>query len=225
MAATRPLTEAEETAVLAALETFPAVAQGLVRVMMNTGFRIGEILSMDIGSVWSGCQIRERVSVERRNLKGGKGVVRRSVKARTVPINPCAAAALQEYLFALFGSSGPGDPSRPLFLSRKGNRLSRNQAARIIKSIFEEANVATDVRGERGTHVLRKTFCQRIYHACGKDVNVTRAVMNHRNLTTTQCYLHVSQSEMDAAVMAIGMAETAANARQKSPVLGSKHAN
>jgi site-specific recombinase XerD len=205
MAATRPLTEQEEAAVLAALDEFPLRAQCLVEVMMNTGYRISEILSLDVGNVWADGSVRTRVSVERRNLKGGRGGQRRAVRTRTVALNARATAVLERYVFSMVGSAGgPSDASRPLFLSRKGGRLSRNQAGRIIHAVFAAAGVSEAVRGAWGSHVLRKTFTQKIYRATGNDIDATRAVMGHRHVSTTQMYLVVNQMQMDKAVHSIG---------------------
>jgi integrase len=56
-----------------------------------------------------------------------------------------------------------------------------------------------------GTHTLRKTFCRKVYLATGHDINLTRAVMGHASVFTTQQYLYVADEEVQAAVRAIGV--------------------
>ena len=188
---------------LTALAGAPVRHQALVRLMMNSGFRISEMTALNFGDVWADGKVRPRIRLEPRRLKGGRGPWRRSVESRTVVVNAAAAAALEEYVFALFGSAGPPELAAPLFQSRKGTRLSRWQANRDIHRSIAAAGIERGCRGELGSHVLRKTFCMNIY-MLGKDINLTRAVMQHRHIQTTQAYLAVRQDEVEKAVLAIG---------------------
>ncbi len=202
MAGKRPILETESPKVLAALEEFSLRDAALVLAGMNTGFRITELLSLDVGQVWEAGKVKPEVRVSRANLKNGQGPKRRSVRSRVVPLNAAATAALEKYLFARFGS-GPADPKAPLFLSgRLKGRLSRWQANRIVHAVFAKAGLGPSEN--YGTHSLRKSFCRRIYLATGHDINLTRAAMGHASVFTTQQYLSVSDEEVQAAVRAIG---------------------
>ncbi len=191
---------------MAALENFPPRDQAIVGLMLNLGFRISELLSLALGDVWAGGRIRPRVTVERARLKGGRSCRRRSVTARSVPLNARAAAALERHLFAMFGSAGPAGLEGPLFPGRWGGRLSRWQANRIVHQVLAAAGIeASGGRGEYGTHSLRKTFCLRVYRASGHDLALVRAAMNHSHIDTTQKYLPVEAGAVERVIMAIGM--------------------
>jgi integrase/recombinase XerD len=209
MAGTRPLSPEEEEAVLKVLPGFPLRDQCLVTVLSNCGFRITETLSMRLGDVWENGSMRPRIRVQRARMKGGRGPLRRSVAGRSVALNGTVVSALREYFFARFGSAGPADLEAPLFPSRKGGRtLTRWQANRIVHSVLAAAGIAAKgARGEFGSHSFRKQFCQKIYAATGHNLNLTRAVMGHASVLTTQRYLTVEAVEIDRAVMAIGQLE------------------
>jgi integrase len=127
MAGKRPILESDEPKILAALEEFSLRDRALFITGMNTGFRITELLSLAVGQVWEAGQVKPEVRVARAQLKGGQGPKRRSVKSRVIPLN--AAATLEQYLFARFGS-GPADPLAPLFLSSRPHPFDRCQPCR-----------------------------------------------------------------------------------------------
>jgi integrase len=205
MAGRKPIFESEEPQVTAALEQFPLRDQALWILGVNTGFRINELLSLAVGQVWDSGKVRPEVKVARQDLKGGRGPHRKSVTSRTVPLNAAAKAVLERFLFARFGS-GPADPEAPLFPSRiRGGRLSQWQANRIVHRVIEFAGLGP--MESYGTHTLRKTFARKVYLATGHDINLTRAVMGHRSVATTQQYLCVTEADVNAAVRAIGIAD------------------
>lgn len=199
--------ENDEPLVRNALEGFPLRDQALITLGLNTGFRITELLSLTVSQVWEAGRVKPLMKVTRARLKGGHGCHRRAVVSRSVPLNAAVAAVLEPYLFARFGSGSP-DPTLPLFPSRHAGRaLSRWQANRIVHAVFEKAGLGTPECW--GTHSLRKTFCRRVYQATKYDINLTRAVMGHSNISTTQKYLHVDEADMTAAVQAIGQIASA----------------
>ena len=119
MAARSPLSHPQEICLRTVLPLFPLRDQVLVILGLHTGFRIHELLSVRVNQVWTGTGVRESLCVERSALKGGKGVRRRRVTSRKVPLHPNAAEAIQNYLKQR-SNRGPLDPKGPLFPSRKG---------------------------------------------------------------------------------------------------------
>ncbi len=168
---------------------------------LHTGFRVHELLSIEIAQVWNGTQVRTQLQVARSRMKGGAGVGRRCVSSRTVPLHPVVVEALQEYL-ADRHYQGTLGPAVPLFLSRQsGAGLGRLQANRIIEAVFARAGIGGD--GVWGTHSLRKTFARRVYDRSGHDLELTRAALGHRNIATTQRYLATSEEAASAAILAL----------------------
>lgn len=214
MAGTRPLNPDEQVAVAAALPQFPARDKALVTFLMNTGYRVSEVLSVAVGDVFQDGQVTPRVRVARAGMKGGQGPRRRAVTSRSVPLNEEVAGALTEYLFERFGSGGPTDPAAPLFLSRQGGRaMSRWQANRVVHAVLAEARVeGSQIPGAFGSHSMRKVFARRVYEASGHDIVLTRAALGHSQIQTTVGYLAVGADDVDRAVMALASPKRAAPA-------------
>lgn len=208
MAARKPLSDHELAAVYQALQEFPLREQALIQLGLQCGYRVSEYLPLTVGAVaLADGTIKEHLTVTRSGLKGGRGMKKRSVTSRSVPLNSTIRAALQKYLFARYGS-GPVDLSAHLFPSRRhGRHLSRWRANVIIHAVFSAAGLSN--HEFYGSHTLRKTFCRRI-HRHTRDINVTRQIMGHRYCATTQLYLHVDESEMTRAVMALSEPEPVA---------------
>lgn len=198
----KPIKPEDEPRVLAALATFPLRDQAVFILGLNTGFRATELLSLNVGDVWFAGKLRANVTVARRRLKGGRGRRRKGVTSRTVPLNDAATAALQKYLFSRFGS-GPVVPDEPLFPSRfHGVRLTRWRLNVLVQEVMSRAGVGGP--GQYGTHTLRKTFAKKIYAATDNDINLTRAVLGHVHVSTTQQYLEVDADEVTRAILSVG---------------------
>lgn len=201
MAGRKPLLESELPLVNAILPEFSARDQALVALGLNTGFRVSELLSLNIADVWDGGRVRPQVKVTRAKMKGGSGVRRKAVTSRTVPLNEAVTQALQRYVFARMGQ-GEMEGGEPLFPSRfHGKRLTRWGANEVVHAVLARAGI--DGNGDYGTHTLRKTFCRQIYKNTQHDLNLTRAVMGHSSCATTQKYLHVDETEITQAIMGL----------------------
>ena len=198
-----PFTVEDERRVLAAIATFPARDRCAILFGINTGFRASELAAITVGHVWDGNQIRPEITLARRNLKGGRGAQRRSVRSRTLPLNEAARAALKSYLDERLKQRGRLDPPEALFRSgRTGRGLSRWRLNAIVHRVVRAAGL--DPGGRFGTHSLRKTFCARVHQAVGRDINLTRQAMGHRYVMTTQAYLEPDPTAVRSAILSIG---------------------
>lgn len=123
--------------------------RALLSLGCATGFRISELLSLRI------CDIIDihnnplrYVSVKASNTKTGEG--------RTVLLNNVAGQAVAEHAKALLARGAKRDA--PLFQGRKSkvDSISRQQAWRLLKELFERACIF----GQVATHTLRKPLQQ-----------------------------------------------------------------
>lgn len=167
----------------------------------QVGYRITELLTWTVGQVLGpdGDIVRE-VTVTRADLKGGKGVRKRSVRSRRVVLNERAREVIRDYLASL-GCVPTSDQF--LFRSRTGaNRpISRTQAHRILKVLCRECGIdATRI----STHSLRKSFVRAVYDASGHDLVRTQRIVQHASPLTTARYLESTQSELDDLVLGLG---------------------
>jgi len=200
MASRIPFTTDEEQRVIAALATFRPRDRCLVVLGLNTGFRAAELGAIVVGDVWDGVEIRHELTLSRRFIKGGRGLHRRAVRSRSIPLNATARNAIGDFL----RSTGIAtDPSVPLFGSqRKGHALHRWQVNRIVHRAAQAAGLC-DMR-RIGCHSLRKTFCRKVYAASGHDIHATCAIMGHRHISTMESYLEVNAERLRSTVLAIG---------------------
>ena len=159
---------------------------------VKSGFRISELLSLRVGDVSQHGRLVDRVTVQRRHMKNQR-------EGRTVLLHPEAKAALATWLLTL--RQMPGCTAQTcVFRSRKGvNRpISIVQAWRIL----HEAVTTNELTGKVGTHAMRKTFANRVYHQLNHDLVKTQRAMGHKNINSTVTYLSFVEDEIDAAILA-----------------------
>ncbi len=200
----KPLTEAEVTALLAAVVGDDAVARrdrAMLEVLYGTGVRISELVGLSLSGV----------DRESRFLKVfGKGA-----KERMVPLGRYADDALGAYL-----SSGGRDTLTPerwarrddadaVFLNRRGGRLSRQGAWQIVRRHGDRAGL-----GDRlSPHVLRHSCATHMLDR-GADIRYVQELLGHASLTTTQVYTLVSTERLRQVYEA---AHPRANGRPAAP--------
>jgi integrase len=135
----------------------------------------------------------DQLTFRRAHMKQQRG-------GRTVPVHPDAKAALATWLLRL--REQPGITAQTyVFRSRKGgNRpISPVQAWRILR----EACEANELTGKLGTHCMRKTFAQKVYHQLGYDLISTKRALGHQQISNTERYLSFAEAEIHAAILAI----------------------
>jgi integrase/recombinase XerD len=141
----------------------------------------------------AGLRISEALQLDRVDLAGG-GFVRvigKGDKERLVPVGDVAMEALARYLAErdrLVGAPGTAEPeAEPLFLSRRGRRLDRMAAWRILRA----AAIRAGLSGRVTPHTLRHSFATHLLEG-GADLRVVQELLGHASITTTQLYTHVT---------------------------------
>jgi len=167
--------------------------RALLLLGVKSGFRISELLSLQLRDVLQAGQIVERVTVARRHMK-------KKLEGRTVLLHPDARAALAAWLEEL-GTQCPLNPNTYVFQSRKGDNrpITRVQAYRL----FRDACDACAMTGTLGTHSMRKTFATNIYDRLDHDLVKTQRALGHRNINSTVQYLSFREEEIDEAILAM----------------------
>lgn len=153
-------------------------------VGLNTGYRVSELLWLDIGDVAFDGEIRDRIYVPAEIMKGGK-------KPRAVPINAATRDVLDRYL----GKRTWTDTDEALWSSQHGGRLTRHGAWSLVKRICKKAGLPAD---NRSPHSLRKAFGWRIYQSHG--IRAAQVALGHEQVTVTENYLGVAQAEVDEVI-------------------------
>jgi integrase len=194
MGGRRAFTREEEGRILQSFRgKYAARDRCLFVVMMKTGLRVSEALSLKVRQVVSDGEIVEEVEIPRAHMKGKR-------VGRHVMLNPTAKAAVREWLTRFAQLEGTVTPDHYLFKSRVGtNRpFSRQWAWAILK----KACAAVDVRGPTGCHSTRKSFAERAFIDLGRDLHHLQAVMGHSSINSTIKYLGIDRQLVYRAFMA-----------------------
>ena len=170
------LTEPEIDALLAACD--PATWTGrrdhaMLLLAVQTGLRISELTGLVRADLHLGAGAHVACH--------GKGR-----KQRITPLTTATVIVLHDWL-----DEQPGEPSDPLFPTRRGRPLSRDAIEHRITHYVAKAIAAyPSLRGKTITaHVLRHTTAMRLLHA-GVDTSVIALWLGHVSVDTTQIYLH-----------------------------------
>jgi len=191
----QPILPAEMVAVqrrLAAAEGFTALrCRAIFEMGVATGYRIAEVLSLNVGDVVTADgRISTWVEVRRRATKGRR-------RSRRMPLPDRARMAIWEYLDEL-RFRGCLVRTEPLFVTRSLKRLSRFHAYREIRGLLEQAGMSRHGGRALGTHTMRKTFALQAHDAlrrqqvAGQPVDVFGTMvrlLGHSDPKSTLSYL------------------------------------
>lgn len=208
MAGARPLDEAELRAVIERIGGKHSLRdRALFALGCNTGFRISELLSLNIGDVYQHGRIVDRVTVRRRHMKG-------KIASRTMPLNTAAKSALLPHialLLELHNIRAPGNI--PLFsvYYRGLRRMDRKQAWAVLHAAFD----AAQLDGPLGTHAMRKTFARVMYRAVGRNLERLRILLGHKWITTTQSYIAGIEAGAEEFVLSVSIGGLDIQARSR----------
>ena len=141
-------------------------------------------------AVQTGLRISELTGLTRADLHLGAGAHvachGKGRKDRITPLTTATVAVLRDWL-----DEQPGDPTDPLFPTRRGTPLSRDAVEhRLAHYATKAATSCPSLRGKTITaHMLRHTTAMRLLHA-GVDTSVIALWLGHVSVDTTQIYLH-----------------------------------
>lgn len=138
-----------------------------------------------------GLRVSELISLELSEVAFNQGVVRitgKGNKTRLVPFGEEAGIWLERYLrharTLLLGAS----PSSLLFVSSRGQQMTRQTFWHRIKHHAHAAAIAAPV----SPHTLRHAFATHLLNH-GADLRVVQLLLGHSDLSTTQIYTHVAR--------------------------------
>ena len=153
--------------------------RALLEMLYGSGLRVSELVNLRA----------DQVDWEENFLRiTGKGN-----KTRYVPLGGVAAKALRSYLEharprLMRNGRRAGDI---LFLSNRGEKLTRDRIRQIIKERALAAGLPENVY----PHIMRHSFATHLLEN-GADLRVIQDMLGHASLSTTQVYTHVDQKRM-----------------------------
>ena len=157
--------------------------RAILELLYAAGLRVSELVALDL----------KDIDIDLRELRvWGKGS-----KERLVLMGKPAAAALRLYLdlgrMKLQGKTN----TQAVFLNRFGERISERRIQHITRNYARQAGL--DMRLH--PHILRHTFATHLLDG-GADLRVVQDLMGHAQLSSTQIYTHVTQSQIRRTYLA-----------------------
>ncbi len=176
-------------------DTVNTLLQSIDPADLPYGARDRAILEMLYGS---GLRVSELVTLRADQVDWEENFLRitgKGNKTRYVPLGGVAARALRSYLQharprLLRNGRRAGNI---LFLSNRGERLTRDRILQIIKERARAAGLAENVY----PHIMRHSFATHLLEN-GADLRVIQDMLGHASLSTTQIYTHVDQKRLVA---------------------------
>jgi len=166
--------------------------RALLELLYASGLRVSEALGLDLTDL----------SVTEESVR----VVGKGDRERVVPVGDVALAALDRYVHDVrpewlatvsMTARGKGLAVRarraearrggPLFLSQRGQRMSRMEAWRVVR----RSAVRAGLREHVTPHTLRHSFATHLLEG-GADLRVVQELLGHASITTTQLYTHLT---------------------------------
>jgi integrase/recombinase XerD len=172
------LTAAETERLLAAPRPEALLDRALLELLYAAGLRVSEALRLDL----------EDISLDGAFVR----VIGKGDRERLVPVGEVALDAIRTWLDGprrLIVAEHHVQPIRggPLFVSRTGKRLARQQAWTIVK----RAAAAAGLAGRVSPHTLRHSFATHLLEG-GADLRIVQELLGHASISTTQLYTHVT---------------------------------
>jgi integrase/recombinase XerC len=148
----------------------------MVELLYGSGLRIGELLGLDVrpGDASAGWIDAESAEVH---------VLGKGGKRRTVPVGRQALDALVQWL-PLRADWLAGRPGvLPLFIGRRGQRLTPQAARLRLRLLSLKAGLTTPVH----PHMLRHSFASHLLQS-SSDLRAVQELLGHAHIATTQVY-------------------------------------
>lgn len=192
--ACRPFRKEEVPKIMAAFDgKFEYRNKALLALGICTGFRISELLSLQIYDVFYQGQVVDRISVPKRLMKGKN-------PRRPKRIYPEVKEHLERWYEQLINEFGAVSKTH-LFLSSKGGPIVYQSSGKIIKDAAKAAGIPPH---GISNHSMRKTFANAVYDywseqaANGERVEPMRMVqleLGHKDVETTYNYMEFKLEE------------------------------
>jgi integrase/recombinase XerD len=151
--------------------------RAMLELLYATGLRVSELVALRVRDVNMDAGFL---------LTMGKGE-----KERLVPLGEAARTAVAGYLANVRTVRDRSGDCPYLFLSRLGDRMSRQAFWNIIKKRARAAGIVKNI----SPHTLRHSFATHLLEN-GADLRSVQIMLGHADLSTTQIYTHVTRERL-----------------------------
>ncbi|MFK5984332.1 MAG: site-specific tyrosine recombinase XerD [Pseudomonadota bacterium] len=142
----------------------------------------------------TGLRVSELVMLPFMSLSLNQGIVRvvgKGSKERLVPFGEMASMWLSDYIKTIRPDILNGRTCNSLFVTKRGNFMTRQAFWYIIKKYAPIAGIKTHL----SPHVLRHAFATHLLNH-GADLRVVQLLLGHSDLSTTQIYTHIAKQRL-----------------------------
>lgn len=145
----------------------------------------------------SGLRVSELVGLRQQDLNLGEASLRvrgKGERERWLPITPFSAELLRYYLThtrVTLRPDAPNTQDSPLFITRRGEAMTRQAFWKNIKKYAEISKISGDI----SPHTLRHAFATHLIEH-GADLRTVQSLLGHANISTTQIYTHITRDHL-----------------------------
>ncbi len=150
----------------------------IVNILLGMGLRLSELVELNIGDV----------NFDDRTIKA----TRKGNQERILPANKEVMMSIQRYL----KTRKNRETQHPLFLSKRNQRIDNASVWRVVKKYLKQAGIEKE---KLSPHTLRHTFATTLLKQ-GENLLTIKKLLSHRNLRTTERYLHINDQDLRSAV-------------------------
>ena len=151
--------------------------KAMLELMYSSGLRVSELINLKMTDV--------DLELELVRIFG------KGSKERIIPLGAYASLALKEYITYYRGSLLKKKNSDYLFLSSRGDKMTRQAFFKILKKIAKEQGIKT----EFSPHTLRHSFATHLLKH-GADLRSIQELLGHSDVSSTQIYTHISNEKL-----------------------------
>lgn len=142
----------------------------------------------------SGLRVSELCGVQISDIERNLGVIRvtgKGNKQRLVPVGVSALQAIGNYLESGRPAILKGRPSKYLFVTARGSKLTRQGFWKLLGLYGLKACIGRALT----PHVIRHSFATHLLEG-GADLRSVQSMLGHADISTTQIYTHVVRSRL-----------------------------
>jgi integrase/recombinase XerD len=151
--------------------------EAMIELLYATGMRVSELVSLTLKDV---------------NLEVGYVTpLGKGSKVRIIPVGDAGRDKLTRYLSGPRAALLAGRSSTHVFLSNRGEAMTRQRFWQILRDYARAAGIAAKF----SPHTLRHSFATHLLTR-GADLRAVQAMLGHAQITTTQIYTHVTRERL-----------------------------
>ena len=176
-------------AVVPARSPFGARDSALIRLLAQTGLRVGELTGLDLVHVYDHSGPRHWLDLPATICKGHH--------SRRIPLNDAARQAIRDLVDFLQMRGFQTQPHSPLLQDRRHRRLPVREVQRLVQSYRQVAGLDLRVTPHSFRHGWASQLARRT------SLRVVQQMLGHRFLGSTEVYLHNQPDDMVQAVASL----------------------